>query len=343
MSSKYNWMTPLHYAITIRNREMIWSLIKEGACVDEFDIRGYTPLYLAVTNDENEYIKLLALATTNFNVADTNGNGLLHQAIKNKNTHALTLLIDMGADMNLSNNDGNTALHLSVLTNNKEMVRKLVIRGCNREIINNDGKTAKGIAGLKGFTDIFEFLTNFNNTLIEPPPPPFEDKEKMISDILDESSIIVNNNAALMRKGTMKSEIPIKKLNSIRKARRIKKKRKVPPPPPLPLFDLKDLILDELDDNKIEINESQGEDNKEENINENMLSKKNFDMMVNIIYDMLRIINVKEKNVKSMEDYQSRIEKKLNQQKFEYSNYKLLKTVDEDNAKKTAIEPGNRI
>ncbi len=68
--------------------------------------------------------------------------------------------------MNLSNNDGNTALHLSVLTNNKEMVRKLVIRGCNREIINNDGKTAKGIAGLKGFTDIFEFLTNFNNTLI---------------------------------------------------------------------------------------------------------------------------------------------------------------------------------
>jgi len=166
MNAKNYWMTPLHYAITVRNREMIWSLIKEGACVDEYDTRGYTPLYLAVVNDENEYIKLLALATTNFKVVDINGNGLLHQAVLKKNTHSLTLLIDMGADMNVPNKEGNTPLHLSVLTNNKEMVRKLVTRGCNREIINNDGKTAKGIAGLKGFTDIFELLTNFNNTLI---------------------------------------------------------------------------------------------------------------------------------------------------------------------------------
>ena len=69
----------LYYTIIIIIIIIFQSLIKEGACVDEFDIRGYTPLYLAVTNDENEYIKLLALATTNFNVADTNGNGLLHQ------------------------------------------------------------------------------------------------------------------------------------------------------------------------------------------------------------------------------------------------------------------------
>ncbi len=59
------------------------SLIKECACVDELDTRGYTPLYLAVVNDENEYIKLLALATTNFNVVDVNRNGLLHQ-VNNK-------------------------------------------------------------------------------------------------------------------------------------------------------------------------------------------------------------------------------------------------------------------
>ena len=158
----------------------------------------------------------------------------------------------------------------------------------------------------------------------------------MISDLLDDSSIIVNNNAALMRKGTMKTDIPIRKLNLLtHKSRRSKKKRKVPPPPPLPLFDLNNLVLDELNNND--------KDNTEENNNENMLNKKNFEMMVNIIYDMLRIINVKEKNVKSMEDYQSRIEKKLNRQKFEYSNYKLLKTVDENNAKKTAVEPGNKI
>ncbi|ORX82712.1 ankyrin, partial [Anaeromyces robustus] len=87
-------------------------------------------------------------------------------ACNNGNTHALTLLIDCGADMDVGDKDGNTPLHLSVLSNNKEMVKKLATRGCNREKINNDGKTAKGIAGLKGFTEIFEFLANFNNTLI---------------------------------------------------------------------------------------------------------------------------------------------------------------------------------
>jgi len=68
--------------------------------------------------------------------------------------------------MNTCNKDGNTPLHLSVLSSNKEMVKKLITRGCNREIINNDGKTAKGIAGLKGLTEIFEILSSFNSTLI---------------------------------------------------------------------------------------------------------------------------------------------------------------------------------
>jgi len=78
----------------------------------------------------------------------------------------MSLLIDCGTEMNIINKDGNSALHLSVMANNKEMVKKLVTRGCNREIVNNDGKTAKGIAGLKGYTEIFELLTNFNNTMI---------------------------------------------------------------------------------------------------------------------------------------------------------------------------------
>jgi len=53
--------------------------MKEGACVDEMDSRGYTPLYLAVLNDENEYIKLLTLSSHTFKSVDKDGNGLLHQ------------------------------------------------------------------------------------------------------------------------------------------------------------------------------------------------------------------------------------------------------------------------
>jgi len=78
-------------------------------------------------------------------------------------------------------------------------------------------------------------------------------------------------------------------------------------------------------------------------MNENTLNKKNFEMMINILYDMVRIINFEEKNVRTVEEYKSKIENKLSRQKYEYSNYRLLKKVDEDNVIKSAVEPGRAL
>jgi len=234
----------------------------------------------------------------------------------------------------------------------------------------------------------------------------------MIADLLDDSSKF-NNAQVLLRKGTLKpGTIKLKSSSSVSSSQQIshntKKKRKEPPPPPLPLFDLKNLNIDELNDNNTisnstvqintvnqsaknlavaennvsatsliekshetinntnETNKEEKENNtndvdnnnKEENeseapkenkenksptTNENMLNKKNFEMMVNILYDMLRIINVEEKNVRTLEEYQTRIEGKLARQKYEYSNYKLLKTVDEENNDSNATESKTKI
>jgi len=112
------------------------------------DKRGQTPLHYAVKLRQSEIVATLVSAGAN-NVKDNDGVTALHYAVKYAQWEEVTTLLGAGADIIAKDNDGMTALHYAVKFGHSDIVMALVGSGANN-VKDNDGMTALHYAARYG-------------------------------------------------------------------------------------------------------------------------------------------------------------------------------------------------
>jgi len=158
-------MTPLMHAAKFnKNPDVITTLLKAGAKIDERDKYGETPLMYAAEHQENpDVISTLLNAGAKIDERDDSGRTpLIYAAWFNKNPDMITTLLKTGAKIDERDNRGETPLMYAAKQNeNPDVVMTLLNAGADPTIKSKEGKTAldyaQSNAKLKG-TPAFEAL-----------------------------------------------------------------------------------------------------------------------------------------------------------------------------------------
>ena len=144
--------TPLHYAVEIRNMEIVKALIKAGAELEAGNGGRNTPLMMAIAGDDLQMIQLLmASGAVVKDSASGKAHGVLHTAAYHSNNlEVLKLLLKAGAHVNGRDESGNTALLYAVWRANSkntgaekmpEFITVLLSAGADPNVKNERGVT----------------------------------------------------------------------------------------------------------------------------------------------------------------------------------------------------------
>lgn len=126
-------MSPLHYAVSLWNANLVQILLCAGSYVDAYDASGKTPLMYAATNDNAAMCKQLILNWADINATDTSGDTAIHHAARCGCYRAvLTLSTYKTCRVNTENHLGETPLHLACARGSPSCVRYLVIAGASQ-------------------------------------------------------------------------------------------------------------------------------------------------------------------------------------------------------------------
>ena len=133
--------TPLHTAITFKQRESAKLLLDRGANVEAVYF-GWTPLHHAVWVAVSEDIAglLLDRGASAHAVSEGPGSTTLHCAAYIGCIIIMGRLIDMGVSVDVRNNNGQTPLMLASKDKKKEAVEFLLGRGAAINAQDNDGE-----------------------------------------------------------------------------------------------------------------------------------------------------------------------------------------------------------
>ncbi|KAJ3009365.1 hypothetical protein HKX48_008016 [Thoreauomyces humboldtii] len=172
LGKKDGWKTPLHVAALHNKLLPLQLMLSAGAWVDCPDGNNLPALFYATQNSHPEAVLRLLLARATTETTDESGRAPLHVACYNNHEAIASLLIDAGCSMNAVNAVGNTPLHVAATRNAKECAKWLVLRGCDRERTNLSGQTAAQLATLSGNVEIADMIKKFNDGMVVPPPPP---------------------------------------------------------------------------------------------------------------------------------------------------------------------------
>uniref|UniRef100_T1JYG8 SOCS box domain-containing protein n=1 Tax=Tetranychus urticae TaxID=32264 RepID=T1JYG8_TETUR len=137
--------SPLHYAATYGQPEIIKLLLKEGADLNALSCHGNNALQLAAQTKSLEAVQLLIDAGSNIEKANANGQTPLAIACINNRLETVEFLLRLGADVNTTDNRGNTPLLHSIdqcLTINHQLVKILLDAGANPDHMNDNGDLA---------------------------------------------------------------------------------------------------------------------------------------------------------------------------------------------------------
>lgn len=138
-------ITPLLYAVTTGNLEIVELLINHGADVNKPRNDGSTALMLAIYHNHIDIVRLLICRGAN--IKATNQNGLFPLAIAAyaKNNNIAKILIGAGADLNQPSAN-QTVLHIAVLRNNLELIYLLLRNNADMYLFNRCGVSAFSLA-----------------------------------------------------------------------------------------------------------------------------------------------------------------------------------------------------
>lgn len=126
--------TPLHYAASIGQNNIIVLLLKNGADIDAQNYQGYTPLHWAASKGHTASTQILIENGANIHLKTKRGRTpLFLVAMNNGNTDIARLLLDAGADVNTRENSGSTPLAYAPFRGFSDLIDVLLDNGAEVE------------------------------------------------------------------------------------------------------------------------------------------------------------------------------------------------------------------
>ena len=124
---EFGW-TPLHKAIELNDVEIVKQIIShsKGMDLNFTNHIGTTPLTYAISVENLQVIKFLIINGADINIVDRLGWTPVSKAICVNNLEIFNLLIEYGADVNLVDSNGITPLMKSINWNKMEMIKILI-------------------------------------------------------------------------------------------------------------------------------------------------------------------------------------------------------------------------
>jgi len=139
-------MSPLQWASSSSNTEIIQLLLTAGANPNHVGKNGNTPLHQAAYNDQGDVIRLLVASGADIKAKTAQGSTPYSTALSNGKYHALGALLRAGENPNQLGLFGRTRLHQAVMKNNPSLVAVLVRNGANIDARDMNGETPLEIA-----------------------------------------------------------------------------------------------------------------------------------------------------------------------------------------------------
>jgi ankyrin repeat protein len=158
-------LTPLHWAVSRGNLEMVKLLLGAKADVNARANDGWTPLHEA---EDEDVAELLLARGAGVNAASSLGKTPLHAAAARGNRDVVALLLAHGGEMNAKDKAGNTPVHAAVENGHADVVALLLAHGADCAIGDAAwaGDIGKLNALLKGQPDLVSSKDAAGNTAL---------------------------------------------------------------------------------------------------------------------------------------------------------------------------------
>jgi len=158
----HNGNSPLHWAASEGNDEVVQLLVDSRADVNMQNFAGETPLFIAASRGLDSTVALLCELGANPNIPNIDGASPLHMASASGFGNTVMLLLSKGAFANAQDDAGDSPLHYAVREERLDIVELLVTR-CNAcvDIKNDDYETPLQLASCLESTELVQFLSKF--------------------------------------------------------------------------------------------------------------------------------------------------------------------------------------
>ncbi len=151
--------TPLHYACTSKNIEIVKFLITKGADINAMNDSLYSPLHYAAAYNQPEVVKFLLMNEAELEARTREGETPLHMTCYDGALEAAKILIEYGADLHVRNDYGRTALLLVARESGSvEMAKLLLDKGADINVVDKANDNTLELAAWRGFRDLVNFL-----------------------------------------------------------------------------------------------------------------------------------------------------------------------------------------
>uniref|UniRef100_A0A8C5SFU3 Ankyrin repeat, SAM and basic leucine zipper domain containing 1 n=1 Tax=Laticauda laticaudata TaxID=8630 RepID=A0A8C5SFU3_LATLA len=159
---KFGW-TPLMYAASVANVELMYLLLSRGANAS-FEKDDYSILMAACTASGSEEqilksVELLLSRNANPNAACKKKMTPLMYAAREGHSQVVALLVVHGSQVNAQDKGGYTALTWAACQGHKKVIFKLLELGADKSIQTKDGQTPGEIAKKNRHLEIFSLLS----------------------------------------------------------------------------------------------------------------------------------------------------------------------------------------
>jgi len=119
--------TPLHWAVSENQAEIVSTLVENGADVNVQNFAGETPIFIVAARGNVQVCSELLQGGANVNLTNLAGSFPVHIAAANGNLEVLKLLLKFGAFVFAQDDEGDSMLHYAVRESQFEIVSFLLI------------------------------------------------------------------------------------------------------------------------------------------------------------------------------------------------------------------------
>lgn len=162
-----NLKTPLHYAIEIKNINLIKLLLSYNANPNFCDINGYNSLHYAVKSRREDIVKLIITYISDINSRFNTGETSLHIACNLQLYDIIDILLENNINVNIQDIDNEiSVLYYATILNNKKIIKKLLSYNANVNLQDIYGNTCAHYCVMYNNLEVLELLmTNTNINL----------------------------------------------------------------------------------------------------------------------------------------------------------------------------------